>query len=423
MMLYYFVEFAGSFANIALLLLFIGRLFPKKEPVSRWFYASYVALLIAGQCALSLFPDWVTQRTIYLLVGGFLLALLFYEERPWQAVFASGAFFTLAALVEVLAMLLIGLRIPDTDILMQAGAARLVYIVFSNLIQIPLVVLISHFFSRKGNALRILWLLPIIAIQIASIAVCYVAQYHAADDYFPDYMVGLMAVLLLINILIVFYVEALRENELEKFKVKFNEQQYNLQMEYYQQLKERQEEVRSLQHDVKKYILAMQAVAEHGDTEELHKIAQAATNVFERSTNISAVGNPVVDALLNYYLRIAERNNIKVKLDVTIPEVLTISSLSLSIIIGNTFDNAIEACCDLPAEQRIIHLQLRKQYRSLFYRLENPYSDTSRGIRIGEYHGYGLKNINRIVQENHGNFYTKKKDGVFTVQVRLNCEN
>ena len=73
-------------------------------------------------------------------------------------------------------------------------------------------------------------------------------------------MVGLMAVLLLINILIVFYVEALRENELEKFKVKFNEQQYNLQMEYYQQLKERQEEVRSLRHDVKKYILAMQAV-------------------------------------------------------------------------------------------------------------------------------------------------------------------
>lgn len=133
--------------------------------------------------------------------------------------FASGAFFTLIALVEVLAMLLIGLRIPDTDILMQAGAARLVYVVFSNLIQIPLVVLISHFFSRKGNALRILWLLPIIAIQIASIAVCYVAQYHAADEYFPDYMVGLMAVLLLINILIVFYVEALRENELENSKL------------------------------------------------------------------------------------------------------------------------------------------------------------------------------------------------------------
>ena len=52
-MLYYFVEFAGSFANIALLLLFIGRLFPKKEPVSKWFYV-YVVLMIVGQCTLSL---------------------------------------------------------------------------------------------------------------------------------------------------------------------------------------------------------------------------------------------------------------------------------------------------------------------------------------------------------------------------------
>ena len=225
-MIYYFVEFAGSFANIALLVLFVGRLFQKKDMYLRWFYL-YIALLMAGQCILSLFPTWVMPRTIYLLLGGFLLAMLFYEVQLWQAIFASAAFFTLIAVVEVLAMLLIGLRIPDTEILMQAGAARLIYVVFSNLIQIPLVVLISHFFSRKENVLRILWLLPIIAI-------CYVVQYHAADENFPDYLIGLMVVLLLINILIVFYVEALRKNEQEKFRAEFNEQQYRLQMEYYQ---------------------------------------------------------------------------------------------------------------------------------------------------------------------------------------------
>ncbi len=191
--------------------------------------------------------------------------------------------FTLIAVVEVLAMLLIGLRIPDTDILMRAGSARLIYVVFSNLIQIPLVVLLSHFCSRKENVLRILWLLPIIVIQIASIAVCYVVQYHAADENFPDYLIGLMVVLLLMNILIVFYVEALRKNEQEKFRAEFNEQQYRLQMEYYQQLKERQEETRALWHDIKKYILAMQAVAERGNSEELHKIVRDATDAFERS--------------------------------------------------------------------------------------------------------------------------------------------
>lgn len=48
-MIYYFVEFAGSFANIALLTLFVDRLFQKKDLSSRWLYL-YIALLIAGQC-------------------------------------------------------------------------------------------------------------------------------------------------------------------------------------------------------------------------------------------------------------------------------------------------------------------------------------------------------------------------------------
>ena len=42
-MIYYFVEFAGSFANIALLVLFVDRLFQKKDLSSRWFYL-YIAL-------------------------------------------------------------------------------------------------------------------------------------------------------------------------------------------------------------------------------------------------------------------------------------------------------------------------------------------------------------------------------------------
>ena len=117
-MIYYFVEFAGSFANIALLVLFVDRLFQKKDLYLRWFYL-YIALLITGQCILSLFPTWVMPRTIYLLLGGFLLAILFYEAQIWQAIFASAAFFTLIAVVEVLAMLLIGLRIQDTEILVK----------------------------------------------------------------------------------------------------------------------------------------------------------------------------------------------------------------------------------------------------------------------------------------------------------------
>ena len=385
--MYYFIELAGSITNIALLSLFMSRLFVRNKIQSKWHY-TFLTLLCTGQCVLSLFPNWVIPRTLYLLLGGFLLARLFYEVQTWPAAFASGSFFVLGSVVEILAMLLIGVRLPDTDLLMQVGAARLIYVVFSNLIQIPLLILVSHFFNREESDLRIVWLLPLISIQLASISVCYVVQCHAADKDFPDYMVFFMAVLLFVNIMIVFYVEALRKNEKEKYLAELTEQHYHLQIEYYQQLLEKQQETKALWHDIKKYTTAMQAVAAQNDSEQLRQIAQAAADAYERVKDISAVGNPVVDALLNQYLRSAKENQIQVLLDITIPEVLAISTLLLSVVIGNTFDNAIEACRLIAPEKRVIHLQLRKQNRILFYSIENPYIDAVTQLRVGKHHGY-----------------------------------
>lgn len=420
--MYYFIELAGSVTNIALLSLFMSRLFVRNKIQSKWYFA-FLILLCTGQCVLSLFPNWVIPRTLYLLLGGFLLARLFYEVQTWPAAFASGSFFVLGSVVEILAMLLIGVRLPDTDLLMQAGAARVIYVVFSNLLQIPLLILVSHFFNREESDLRIVWLLPLISIQLASISVCYVVQCHAADKDFPDYMVFFMAVLLFVNIMIVFYVEALRKNEKEKYLAELTEQHYHLQIEYYQQLLEKQQETKALWHDIKKYTAAMQAVAAQNDSEQLRQIAQAAEDAYERVKDISAVGNPVVDALLNQYLRSAKENQIQVLLDITIPEVLAISTLLLSVVIGNTFDNAIEACRLIAPEKRVIHLQLRKQNRILFYSIENPYIDAVTQLRVGKHHGYGLKNVERAVNQNNGNFQLEKVDGNFIVQIRLNCEN
>jgi len=420
--MYYFIELAGSVTNIALLSLFMSRLFVRNKIQSKW-HSAFLTLLCTGQCVLSLFPNWVIPRTLYLLLGGFLLARLFYEVQTWPAAFASGSFFVLGSVVEILAMLLIGVRLPDTDLLMKAGAVRVIYVVFSNLLQIPLLILVSHFFNREESDLRIVWLFPLISIQLASISVCYVVQCHAADKDFPDYMVFFIAVLLFVNIMIVFYVEALRKNEKEKYLAELTEQHYHLQIEYYQQLLEKQQETKALWHDIKKYTAAMQAVAAQNDSEQLRQIAQAAEDAYERVKDISAVGNPVVDALLNQYLRSAKENQIQVLLDITIPEVLAISTLLLSVVIGNTFDNAIEACRLINPEKREIHLQLRKQNRILFYSIENPYIDAVTQLRVGKHHGYGLKNVERAVNQNNGNFQLEKVDGNFIVQIRLNCEN
>ena len=99
-------------------------------------------------------------------------------------------------------------------------------------------------------------------------------------------MVFFMAVLLFVNIMIVFYVEALRKNEKEKYLAELTEQHYHLQIEYYQQLLEKQQETKALWHDIKKYTTAMQAVAAQNDSEQLRQIAQAAADAYERVKDI-----------------------------------------------------------------------------------------------------------------------------------------
>ena len=202
-----------------------------------------------------------------------------------------------------------------------------------------------------------------------------------------------------------------------------DEYQSELVQTHYAEVENMYRQMRGWRHDYRNHIQTMKAYAAKGDLEALRRYLDELDDDLTTLDMVIKTGNPMTDAILNSKISLARSKQVQVVADAHIPVKLRLPELDLCCILGNLFDNAIEACCDLPAEQRIIHLQLRKQYRSLFYRLENPYSDTVRSIRIGEYHGYGLKNINRIVQENHGDFYTKKKDGVFTVQVRLNCEN
>lgn len=54
--MYYFIELAGSITNIALLSLFMSRLFVRNKIQSKWHY-TFLTLLCTGQCVLSLFPN------------------------------------------------------------------------------------------------------------------------------------------------------------------------------------------------------------------------------------------------------------------------------------------------------------------------------------------------------------------------------
>ena len=78
-------------------------------------------------------------------------------------------------------------------------------------------------------------------------------------------------------------------------------------------------------------------------------------------------GNPMTDAILNSKISLARSRNIPVTIDAHIPVTLTTPEIDLCVIIGNLFDNAIEASLPLPPEQRMIRVYMDMKRNNQLY--------------------------------------------------------
>lgn len=191
------------------------------------------------------------------------------------------------------------------------------------------------------------------------------------------------------------------------------QRQYAMQEDYYQQLQEKQAQTRALWHDLNKYLRA--AKAETAPSEALEQLQ----SMLDDATTIVDVGNPVLNVILNEYVQSTKALDIDLRLKVQVPEKLGISAADLYILIGNTMDNAIEACRALPQHQRFIELTLRTHQDILYYKVANPYDGTTKRP-TDAMRGHGLDNARRCVAQYNGQLLTQQDQGFFIVSAHMN---
>lgn len=130
-------------------------------------------------------------------------------------------------------------------------------------------------------------------------------------------------------------------------------------------------------------------------------------------------GNSIVDGILNYGSNKADSLGISINFNLWLDTDLNISPVDLYIIIGNTMDNAIEACDAFPAGHKpSISCTLRQKNHVLLYEI----SIYSTGFRkkAGDIHGYGLENVKECVNRNSGFISVKNENDIFCVSITLN---
>lgn len=195
---------------------------------------------------------------------------------------------------------------------------------------------------------------------------------------------------------------------------------------HYQEVENMYRQTRGWRHDYRNHIQTMKAYAAQGDLEAIRKYLDMLDVDLNTVDTVVKTGNSMADAILNSKISLAKVRNIPVKVDAHIPVQLKMSELDLCCIIGNLFDNAIEASMKLPEEERLIRVYMDMKGTQLYISFTNftaggKLNKVGKGFRTskGEGHGFGLVRIDAIVERLEGYLSRNSEEGAFTTEILI----
>ncbi len=195
---------------------------------------------------------------------------------------------------------------------------------------------------------------------------------------------------------------------------------------HYAEVENMYRQIRGWRHDYRNHIQTMKAYAANGDLEAISKYLDLLDTDLNTVDTVIKTGNAMTDAILNSKISLARSKEITVKADAQIPVALTISEIDLCVILGNLFDNAIEASLALPPEQRMIRVYMDMKNTQLYISFTN-FTASKKMNKIngkfkstkGDGHGFGLVRIDSIIERIDGYISRNSEDGAFTTEILL----
>ena len=209
-----------------------------------------------------------------------------------------------------------------------------------------------------------------------------------------------------------------------------NEKLENYQRElldtHYQEVENMYRQMRGWRHDYRNHIQTMKAYAAQGDLEAIRSYLDLLDTDLNTVDMVVKTGNAMADAILNSKISLAKARDIPVQVDAHIPVKLTMSELDLCVILGNLFDNAMEASLALPPQERLIRVYMDMKGTQLYISFTNftatgKLRKVGKGFRTtkGEGHGFGLVRMDAIVERLDGYLSRNSEAGAFTTEILI----
>lgn len=356
---------------------------------------------------------------------GLFLVTLFYDERLKNRIvalcFNFGAMFTSEAIVSAL------FGYVNAEVFNVREYYSYFGMVCLPLVQFAIALIIRNFKNLHNKELvsTAYWImsiaLPMLSIYLY-IIICSQLGISKINLFLCSFSI------LALNILVIFLYDRQiktsileREKEVLKLQNIYQEKQYKI-------INDSMERLQKQQHDFRNHLNSLCFLGEKRDWESMQEYIEQLRECSIDDNSLIKTGSIIFDGILNYKLQNAKQEKIDMQIQALVPSDITIEPCDITIIVGNLLDNSIEATKGNKGSWIKVKILYRQGRLSI--RVMNTYNNglirqgglykTSKADKRG--HGYGLKNVQDVVDRYDGLLEITDKNGIFTVNVILYIE-
>lgn len=208
----------------------------------------------------------------------------------------------------------------------------------------------------------------------------------------------------------------------------FLEQEVRMYEKQFDVIRQSQKNIHSLKHDIKHHVKMLSDLVSSDDKNAALTYLSDMVSFMDNKEEYVSSGNERIDSILNYMISKAMSAKVNTSWKIQIPEHLDISTFDINVILSNLLENALNALAKVSDPS--LHILMKYDRGVLCIDIQNNCIEheltASRSNLLLEpisEHGYGLKNVRRIVEKYHGSLVTDNTNGIFSASVLLFMTN
>ena len=356
------------------------------------------------------------------LLGVLSVSFAIYYGSTLARLFSALLFCVIVVAAEIATAGILA-ALTSTHILsvLEYGELRIIGSILANLLCLLCIKVIGVFIKKKSQpASKLLReMMPLLGFLICTIYLLvtgFSATLASKEQFSIISVIEILAIVYMSIMVFWYYDRIMRIHEL-KHEKEVMEINAASQVKYYDLVKKQYDILAPILHDIKKHEKVMEGLAVASEYSQAAEYLDYYKSTLEATSMIVSTPNHVVSLILSECVMQALLIGIDPVIEVYLDKDLSMDAADITVILGNTIENALRALSDMPTgSDKILNILLRQRNGFLIYEIRNSYLPQEKSAARN---GYGLRIIKECIKKYNGELSFSKDACEYSVTVIL----